>query len=81
MPNFTIDDGRKQGDLGKDMTPGYDYRDGVTNKLPDGYEPALIQKTPSNSMSEIDGSFDDKHAYDHSLRKKYPPMNTGGLVK
>jgi hypothetical protein len=80
MPNFKINDGRKQGDFGKDMKPGYDYREGVMSEMPDGYDTALIAKTPSHGMSEIDGSFDNKHAYDHTLIKKYPPMEMGGLV-
>lgn len=68
----------KQGDLGKDMKPGYDYRESRTGKLNLTKEDNAMTKTYPKSGKEPTNGFGN--AQDMSLIKAYPKAKTEGSV-
>lgn len=78
MPAFDINKQTKQGELGKDMKPGYDYRYSTTGKLNLTKEDNSMTKVYPKSGKEPTNGFGT--AYDMSLIKAYPKAKTEGAV-
>ena len=78
MPAFKINDGRKQGALrGEPTKPGYDYRDGVTGKMPSAINEVRIKKVPGGKPAQDMSAFRNEA---NPLIKTFPKGKTEGSM-